>query len=111
MFEASTRSWITSSAWVPPPSGSPHWPKTSECTKVAQPMARDTTATGCRTTYQLNPHFGGWADVEDFSRQLHARGMRYIQDITLNDSNPLDNHVYGRVYNADEVFSSFFCGR
>src|SRR5215469_10720806 len=94
MFEASTRSWITSSAWVPPPSGSPHWPKTSECTKVAQPMARDTTATGCRTTYQLN-----------------ARGMRYIQDITLNDSNPLDNHVYGRVYNADEVFSSFFCGR
>jgi cyclomaltodextrin glucanotransferase len=27
--------------------------------------------------------------------------MRYIQDITLNDSNPLDNHVFGRVYNVD----------
>ncbi|MDT7811439.1 MAG: cyclomaltodextrin glucanotransferase [Acidobacteriaceae bacterium] len=50
---------------------------------------------------QVNPHFGEWADVEDFSQQLHARGMRYIQDITLNDSNPLDNHVYGRVYDGD----------
>jgi hypothetical protein len=27
--------------------------------------------------------------------------MRYIQDITLNDSNPLDNHVFGLVYNGD----------
>ena len=51
--------------------------------------------------YQVNPHFGDWAEVKDFSHELHARGMRYIQDLTLNDSNPLDNHVYGRVYNAD----------
>jgi glycosidase len=51
--------------------------------------------------YQVNPHFGSWQDVENFSGELGSRGMRYIQDITLNDSNPLDNHVYGRVYNAD----------
>jgi cyclomaltodextrin glucanotransferase len=51
--------------------------------------------------YQVNRHFGDWADVEDLSGDLHARGMRYIQDITLNDSNPNDNHVYGRVYNGD----------
>ena len=51
--------------------------------------------------YQVNQHFGDWADVEDLSGDLHARGMRYIQDITLNDSNPNDNHVYGRVYNGD----------
>src|SRR5215467_6143786 len=51
--------------------------------------------------YRVNQHFGDWNDVESLSAQLHARGMRYIQDITLNDSNPLDNHVYGRVYNGD----------
>lgn len=51
--------------------------------------------------YQVNQHFGDWADVEDLSGDLHARGMRYIQDITLNDSNPNDNHVYGRVYDGD----------
>ena len=51
--------------------------------------------------YQVNQHFGDWANVEDLSGDLHARGMRYIQDITLNDSNPTDNHVYGRVYNGD----------
>jgi hypothetical protein len=70
--------------------------------------------------YQVNPHFGGWTDVEDFSLQLHMRGMRYIQDITLNDSNPLDNHVYGRVYNAggsifvrsyDDDFDRVYGGR
>jgi cyclomaltodextrin glucanotransferase len=26
--------------------------------------------------------------------------MRYIQDITLNHSNPLDNHVYGRLFES-----------
>jgi cyclomaltodextrin glucanotransferase len=51
--------------------------------------------------YQVNAHFGSWSDVEEFSAQLHSRGMRYIQDITLNDSNPLDNHVFGAVYNSD----------
>lgn len=51
--------------------------------------------------HQVNQHFGDWADVEGLSGDLHARGMRYIQDITLNDSNPNDNHVYGRVYNGD----------
>lgn len=51
--------------------------------------------------YQVNKHFGEWSDVEDFSHNLHTRGMRYIQDITLNDSNPNDNHVYGRAYNSD----------
>jgi cyclomaltodextrin glucanotransferase len=51
--------------------------------------------------YQVNAHFGSWSDVEEFSTDLHNRGMRYIQDITLNDSNPLDNHVFGLVYNGD----------
>jgi hypothetical protein len=39
--------------------------------------------------------------VQDFSAQLHNRGMRYIQDITLNESNPPDNHVFALVYNGD----------
>jgi cyclomaltodextrin glucanotransferase len=51
--------------------------------------------------YQVNAHFGSWSDVEQFSAELHNRGMRYIQDITLNDSNPLDNHVFGLVYNGN----------
>ena len=42
-----------------------------------------------------NPHFGTWNDVGLLSDQLHARSMRYIQDITLNHSNPFDNHVNG----------------
>lgn len=56
---------------------------------------------------RVNQHFGNWADVNQFSRELHERGMRYIQDITLNHSNPNDNHVNGRLYeseNADRIF-------
>ena len=52
-------------------------------------------------------HFGTWDDVSSLSTQLNARSMHYIQDITLNHSNPNDNHVFGRLYrseNADQVF-------
>jgi cyclomaltodextrin glucanotransferase len=54
-----------------------------------------------------NAHFGDWDDVSSLSAQLRAHSMRYIQDITLNDSNPYDNHVHGRLYrseDADHVF-------
>jgi glycosidase len=57
--------------------------------------------------YRVNAHFGDWQDVNELSRELHARGMRYIQDITLNHSNPLDNHIYGRLYessDSDQIF-------
>lgn len=57
--------------------------------------------------YRVNAHFGDWADVNDLSREMHERGMRYIQDITLNHSNPLDNHVDGRLYESsisDQIF-------
>jgi cyclomaltodextrin glucanotransferase len=47
---------------------------------------------------RVNAHFGDWQDVARLSRELHARGMNYIQDITLNHSNPLDNHVDGQLY-------------
>ena len=56
---------------------------------------------------RVNPHFGTWSDVQRLSRALHANGMRYIQDITLNDSNPLDTHRRGRLYaraNRQKVF-------
>ena len=52
-------------------------------------------------------HFGTWDDVSSLSEQLNARSMHYIQDITLNHSNPYDNHVYGKLFrsqNADQVF-------
>jgi cyclomaltodextrin glucanotransferase len=52
-------------------------------------------------------HFGTWDDVSSFSAQLNAHAMHYIQDITLNHSNPYDNHVFGRLYRSqsgDEVF-------
>ncbi len=51
--------------------------------------------------YRVNEHFGSWADVNDLSQQLHAKGMRYIQDITLNHSNPYDNHVNGRLFESE----------
>ena len=57
--------------------------------------------------FRVNAHFGDWDDVERLSRELDRRDMRYIQDITLNHSNPLDNHVDGRLYRsaqADRVF-------
>ena len=50
--------------------------------------------------YRVNAHFGDWNDVSQLSQEMHARGMRYIQDITLNHSNPLDNHVYGRLFES-----------
>ena len=51
--------------------------------------------------YRVNEHFGDWNNVDQLSRELRKRGMRYMQDITLNHSNPLDNHVYGRLYETD----------
>lgn len=57
--------------------------------------------------YRVNAHFGDLADVNELSRQMHEHGMRYIQDITLNHSNPNDNHVYGRLFQSDtsdEIF-------
>ncbi len=57
--------------------------------------------------FRVNEHFGSWSDVNQLSDEMHARGMRYIQDITLNHSNPDDNHVYGRLYeseSADNIF-------
>jgi cyclomaltodextrin glucanotransferase len=57
--------------------------------------------------YRVNAHFGDWNDVTQLSDQLHLNRMRYIQDITLNHSNPKDNHVYGRLFEsstADQVF-------
>ena len=57
--------------------------------------------------YRVNAHFGAWNDVSHLSEALHARGMRYIQDITLNHSNPNDNHVFGALYEtstSDKIF-------
>lgn len=57
--------------------------------------------------YRVNPHFGSWNDVNALSQAFHANGMRYIQDITLNHSNPYDYHVFGELFKsttADEVF-------
>jgi glycosidase len=51
--------------------------------------------------YRVNAHFGSWSDVEQLSGNLHDNGMRFIQDITLNHSNPNDNHVYGRLFASD----------
>ena len=50
---------------------------------------------------RVNPHFGSWYDVAAFSATLHAHGMRYMQDITLNHSNPNDTHVFGRLYRSE----------
>lgn len=49
---------------------------------------------------RVNPHFGSWSDVGALSATLHAAGMRYIQDITLNHSNPLDAHGFGVLYSG-----------
>ena len=57
--------------------------------------------------YRVNAHFGDWDDVTALSDDLHSRGMRYMQDITLNHSNPNNNHVYGRLFQstaADNIF-------
>src|SRR5262249_53360548 len=55
----------------------------------------------------VSPHFGAWADVQALSQALHARGMRYIQDITLNHSNPYDNHAFGRLDRSDAPARTF----
>ena len=62
--------------------------------------------------YRVNAHFGGWGDVGQLSDLFHANGMRYMQDITLNHSNPLDAHVNGQLFKSsgsDQVFiNSYF---
>jgi glycosidase len=52
-------------------------------------------------------HFGDWDDVRSLSRQLTAHSMRYIQDITLNHSNPYDNHVKGRLFRSEKTDQVF----
>jgi cyclomaltodextrin glucanotransferase len=49
--------------------------------------------------YRPNAHFAAsWNDVDYFSAALHAADIRYIEDITLNDSNPSQSHVLGALY-------------
>jgi cyclomaltodextrin glucanotransferase len=55
----------------------------------------------------VNPHFGTWADVNALSRALHARGMRYIQDITLNHSNPNNDHALGELDRSQDPVRLF----
>ena len=50
--------------------------------------------------YRVNAHFGSWSDVDALSAALHGAGMRYVQDITLNHSNPLDAHAFGALYQS-----------
>jgi glycosidase len=57
--------------------------------------------------YRVNAHFGDWNNVGQLSQSLHENGMRYMQDITLNHSNPNDNHVYGRLYESSESDNIF----
>ncbi len=51
--------------------------------------------------FRVNEHFGGWNEVNQLSDRLHDHGMRYMQDITLNHSNPDDNHVNGRLFESE----------
>jgi glycosidase len=56
---------------------------------------------------RVNAHFGSWSDVNALSFALHRAGMRYIQDITLNDSNPNNAHAFGALFrgqDSDEPF-------
>ncbi len=57
--------------------------------------------------YRVNAHFGDWESVDVFGKALHAAGMQYMQDITLNHSNPLDNHVFGRLYKSNAADNTF----
>ncbi len=52
---------------------------------------------------RVNPHFGSWEDVQSLSTALHAHDTRYMQDITLNHSNPNDTHVDGRLYRSSSA--------
>jgi cyclomaltodextrin glucanotransferase len=58
----------------------------------------------------VNSHFGTWDDVNALNQALHARGMRYIQDITLNHSNPNDDHAYGRLDRSSDPAQTFTRG-
>jgi cyclomaltodextrin glucanotransferase len=61
--------------------------------------------------FRVNQHFGSWNDVNQMSDRFHERGIRYVQDITLNHSNPNDNHVFGRLFESqttDQVFINSF---
>lgn len=99
----SRKSSTMSSISVPQPFGSRRWLRTFLCMKAAQGYGTGYHGYWVQNYYQVNQHFGDWADVDDLSDNLHARGMPYMQDITLNDSNPNGNHVYGRVYNGDSI--------
>lgn len=57
--------------------------------------------------FRVNEHFGDWDNVTQLSDDLHSHGMRYIQDITLNHSNPNDNHVYGRLFQSSTTGNIF----
>jgi cyclomaltodextrin glucanotransferase len=57
--------------------------------------------------YRVNAHFGTWNDVDALGVSLHAAGMRYIQDITLNHSNPLDAHAFGALYQSAQADQPF----
>jgi glycosidase len=51
--------------------------------------------------YRPDAHFAAsWNEVDAFSAALHAVDIRYIEDVTLNDSNPSQSHVFGALYQS-----------
>ncbi len=57
--------------------------------------------------YRPDEHYGTWADVRALAKALHARNMKFILDITLNDSNPDNEMEYGALYKNGTFLANY----
>lgn len=64
-----------------------------------------------RDFYEVDEHLGDWALVDELDKQMEARGMKLVLDITLNHSSGEKDGEFGALYKEGEFITDFNSGK
>lgn len=60
-----------------------------------------------RDDYQIDPHFGDWADFDRFVQSAHQLGIKVVMDFAANHSNPTSGGELGNLYQNGTPVASY----
>jgi glycosidase len=60
-----------------------------------------------RDDYQIDPHFGTWADFDCFVQSAHRLGIKVVMDFAPNHSNPTSGGEAGNLYQDGKLVASY----
>ncbi len=60
-----------------------------------------------RDDYQIDPHFGAWADFDRFVQSAHQLGIKVVMDFAPNHSNPTSGGELGDLYQDGKLVASY----